>query len=323
MEESTIIDQIHSFIENNTKLPRHCKLYFTYEGRPPSTTSFTYKKSNEKNTNGSYANELLNDCVRIVITNDKMLLTDLSLIIANTRDPACFTPRLVSDPRNQKDRISAVDILQTLKTKLSIVCSPHQEITIIDQAESNGKLVTPHRILRGGDGFYEKFGYTSANIDTVKEALKTFRFSELVDEENTYETLKAIYEVLDLGELDKLPPEHLLVDTMKKIPWNINSEQLRKIKGIFPTSSFLIPYLDDIILSFVGIKIGLIKDYEVTKENTTIFREFKLDKNSPGWTAYNSKLVFTNFKVITAGGSRSKRTRRVRKGKSRQPLFLK
>jgi hypothetical protein len=149
--------------------------------------------------------------------------------------------------------------------------------------------------MRGGDAFYEKYGYVSPAITELKELVKKFTWGECNEEQTSM--------IKDCTKADDYPPKMKLVDIMKTITW----EKETKYNTANERS-----------LSYRVFRwFALIrKEYSFEKTNQfavdTIWG-FTLDKDDPRWKRSEADLVFTNFREITAGGKRRRSTRKRRR----------
>jgi hypothetical protein len=146
----------------------------------------------------------------------------IGFIEANSAEKKCFDPILITDPRDAPEpRTTAADVLQILKTKLGLLFPTDTPITIFDGAhkpetssETAPTMISPFHVLRGGDAFYEKYGYVSTTINDLKHKLTTFTWGSCTEE------AKKIVRDCTGKDYD---PLMLLMDIMKTINWEMET----------------------------------------------------------------------------------------------------
>lgn len=213
-------------------------------------------------------------------------------IKANSSELACFEPILVTNSRNKPGkRTTSADVLQILKTKLALTFPVSSNITINDGARNDMTMISPFHILRGGDAFYEKYGYVSQAISELKELVKDFTWDQCNEEQKTF--------IKDCTK-SEYPPEMKLVDIMKSISWekeikyNIEHERSLSYR---------------IFRWFALITKGY--SFEQTNQfSTDGVWEFTLNKDDDRWKRSDADLVFINFEEIHTGGKKHKKTKR-------------
>jgi hypothetical protein len=230
-------------------------------------------------------------------------------------DSVCFKPILKTDDRNKPGkRTTTADVLQILKTKLGLAFPTASDypITITDGAINSRILISPYHILRGGDAFYEKYGYRSDPITYFKEKIKTFTWSDCNDEITKV--------IADCTGGSDWPPEKLLMDIMKTISWDAE-EAYNNVKGPAPKEDYIHPSLSYRVFRHFATIAGGIPFEETDQFKTDTIWEFTLIRDSAEWRRSNSELVFTNFVPKHAGGYRGKRrrNRRVTRRNRRRP----
>ena len=172
-------------------------LGFTYEGNP-YTTTFTLKayQTNNPAMKLSMNIHLKNECINI----ERTVSGFDGEIKANSPKPGehdegvCFSPLLRSN-RTSTPKVSSIDVLQTLKTKLSLLlahCELYQgehaekhggkppDVELIDEAKKNSIRLSSMLLLRGEDAIYEKYGYESKNIafPAFKDYIKSLTWKD-------------------------------------------------------------------------------------------------------------------------------------------------
>jgi hypothetical protein len=286
----SIEDRIRTFL--TPKFPeKRFLLEFSYNGRDYKT-HFT-ASHNENNL------EVANPCVNMTyeyIVDGKPKQAFIGEIKANSEESSCFEPMLVTNNRNKPGkRTTAADVLQILKTKLALLFPTSTPITIYDGARNDMTMISPFHIMRGGDAFYEKYGYVSPAIAELKELVKEFTWGECNEEQTSM--------IKDCTKLDDYPSEMKLIDIMKTITW----EKETKYNTANERS---LSYR--IFRWFAVIR----KHYSFEQTNQfavgTIW-DFTLNKDDPRWKRSETDLVFTKFREITAGGKSRRYTRRRRR----------
>lgn len=219
----------------------------------------------------------------------------------------CFEPTLVTNARNKPGRrTTAADVLQILKTKLSLSFPTIVEINLVDGAMNNRILIAPFNILRGGDAFYEKYGYKSSAITDLKAKIQTFPWSSCND---------AIRSVIQDCTGSDWPPETRLMDIMKTISWE-QEKAYNNVKGKIDgeeEEDFIHPSLSYRVFRHFATIAGGIPYEQSDQFRTDTIWEFLLDRDSPQWKRCDAELVFTKFTPVLAGGNRSQSRKKQRK----------
>jgi len=284
MADAAIVEQIREFLipmfETKT-----CTIKFMYNGKM-YTTRFTASHTADRI-------QLNNNCVNV--SYDFVRSEWKGGILVDSEERACFVPILMTDARNKVGkRTTAADVLQILKSKLCLACPVEMPVVIIDQANTPTMMISPFHILRGGDAFYEKYGYSCEAMNELKESLQGFRWSECSPEMKTV--------VQEFTKERVFSPETRLIDIMKGVSWEQESE-FSGARGSCWSSD---------VLELYGMK----KDY--TKEQMDQFSpvtiwKYTLQQEDPRWVAAKESMVFTEFQVVGSGGSRIRRSRRRRR----------
>ena len=271
---------------------------------------------------------MTNSCVDIRIhKNDTMLISSIdSMISGNAREGRrCFDPPLVTHG-NGLVRITSTDVLQVLKTKLTLLmvdAFPHQgapppEIKIRDGANINGVLISKFNILRGKDAIYERYGYVSEELNKFKSKIQGLVWGEYMQ---NIGQLEYIYKSRD-GPLSPLQ------DAFIKTAEETDDPNIKKLAANLDDPEFIqYPFID--IMKYIPlendipkgnmIKFGeayynslsqgmftILVEYYIEQAkkagevplNLWIMLEFTLDKSSQQWNTYNARLKFTEYSVI-------------------------
>jgi len=204
--------------------------------------------------------------------------------MADSEERKCFDPILKTNARNKVGkRTTSVDVLQILKTKLCLACPvvPPPPITLLDLAGTGTIEISPFRLLRGGDAFYEKYGYVSPTVNDLKAGLSTFTWSQC--------TLEMITVIKELTKEKTFSPETRLIDIAKDVSWK-DELAANEERGSAWSADILEAY---------GKKFLPELSWKYT-----------LDQEDPRWIAAKASMVFTEFTVVATGGSRTRRKRR-------------
>ena len=236
-------------------------------------------------------------------------------IISDSDKLKCFDPILTTDDRNKPGkRTTAADVLQILKTKLGLAIPTTSDypIIIVDGAINSRILISPFHILRGGDAFYEKYGYRSDPITDLKEKIKTFTWSECNDE-----IKKVIQECTKKSDWS---PEKLLMDIMKTISWDAE-KAYNNVKGPVPDDDeedYIHPSLSYRVFRHFATIAGGIPFEKTDQFKTDTIWEFTLNRESPEWRRCDSELVFTKFVPKRRRVKRRRKRRVTRRNRSRR-----
>ena len=282
MADAGIVTQIREFMTPMFET-QTCILKFTYNERL-YITKFAAKHTAEKI-------QLINDCVNV--SYELVRHEWKGGILADSPERACFEPILRTNARNKVGkRTTSADVLQILKTKLCLACPVEDPVMIIDQANTPTTMISPFHLLRGGDAFYEKYGYFSAAIGELKEGLRTFTWSDC-----SPEMIAVIKEFPGMGEF---PPTTLLTEIMKRVTWDQESD-FNGIRGSAWSADLLELYAMK-VKGYTSDQMNQFSDFTLWK--------YTLNQEDPRWIAANASMVFTDFTVVASGGSRTRRKRR-------------
>ena len=177
LEDARVSDQLAGEFASLHPFQKTFKLWFTYNGKPYSTV-FSVERTS--------AHLLVrNECVKMEFVDHESagLNPYKGGIWTNSPEKACFEPLLVSSNRfaASSSRISSVDVLQTLKTKIAILFPTFKthRLCITDVAEKDGVHLSPFRILRGEDAIYEKYGYRSPFLTEFKDYVRGLTWGDI------------------------------------------------------------------------------------------------------------------------------------------------
>ena len=299
MADESIVEDIREFLTPIFET-KNCKLEFTYNGKT-YTTKFTASHTDD-------IIRLNNNCVNV--------LYDLSRngwkggILADSLENACFTPMLTTDARDKPGmRTTAADVLQILKTKLCLAFPVNTPIMLIDQANTPTTMISPFHILRGGDAFYEKYGYHSVAIAELKDGLRDFKWSDCPLEMKTV--------VQEYTKEKPFLPETRLIDIMKGVSWDQESE-FSGTRGSCWSAD---------LLELYGMKTKGYTKGQMNQFSEDTLWKYTLHQEDPRWIEANVRMTFTTFEVIASGGKRRRTKKRAlririrnrnRKSKSRR-----
>jgi len=225
----------------------------------------------------------------------------------------CFEPILITNARNKPGRrTTAADVLQILKTKLSLAFPISAGVNLTDGAQKDRILIAPFNILRGGNAFYEKYGYRSAPITELKTKIQTFPWSACNEE------IKKV--IQDCTGRSDWAPDMRLMDIMKTISWE-QEKAYNNVKGPVDDDDeddFIHPSLSYRVFRHFATIAGGIPFEQTDQFRTGTIWEFWLDSESAEWRRCNEDLVFTEFEPVVGGGRRKTRTKNQRRNKSRR-----
>ena len=287
MADAAIVAEIREFLI--PLFPKQtCNLDFIYNERMYKT-KLTASHTAEKI-------QLRNDCVNV--SYDLARNEWKGGILADSPERACFEPILTTNARNKPGkRTTSADVLQILKTKLCLACPIDTPLMLIDQANTATMMISPFHILRGGDAFYEKYGYHSERIAELKAILPAFTWSDCSPEMKTV--------IQEFTKERPFSPETRLIDIMKGVSWDEESD-FSGTRGSCWSAD---------LLELYAMKIkGYTKEQMDQFSEDTIWK-YTLHQEDPRWIDANARMTFTNFKVIASGGKRrgTKRARRNRR----------
>ena len=270
-DDSENLEQIREYFkrfETTKKEGKNGFLHLTIEADNGNSwkTTFTlsdYTLEDPNNGTRKKGTKITNGCIHLFTYTDTSVG---SMISANTKEPSCFTPRLVSEKG-----ITTTDVLQILKTKLTLIhpLLENKQISISDAAliknKETGKdfPITPYRIVRGQLGLYEKYGYKNEKILKMRELLKDLKIEDINND------VKG--DIEELSGLSKGP----VIEAMK-----------------------LINNKDDIEKDNISLKLYYYIEDEINKkfpEDLYIdITDYNLDEESEEWKLWSQKIVISN-----------------------------
>lgn len=349
-------------MESEEQINRHIiELLNTSHEETPFTLTFTFNGVEYttifKASYGENGYHLNNGCINIKYKEDNPGSPKLhdTLIVANANESRpCFTPRLVSYRNGNPLKITSADVLQTLKTKLSLLMlSAESErsapaeggaaadlpkrrpvVELTDGAIKDNIYISKFNLLRGKPAYYEKYGYVSEGLDDIRNDLYTFTYYEFFTEiylhlnpaNGLVLRLSSLLETFVTRNVVKTTP---FSTVMTKITWDVEKKEFDDYDARGKES--LSTILFDIIVRH------LIHKREKPYSIDSLFK-FTLDAESAAWQKYNRMLVFTGITVSSGaapqaeggaappaeggashaeGGRRRKRGRTMRKRKFR------
>jgi hypothetical protein len=282
MADAAIVEQIREFLTPIFET-KACTLKFTYNEKTYTTKFTASHKANRI--------QLKNNCVNVSYNFVRSEWE--GGIRVDSEERACFDPILMTDARNKVGkRTTAADVLQILKSKLCLACPVEMSVVIIDQANTPTMMISPFHILRGGDAFYEKYGYHSVAIAELKNGLRDFTWSDCSPE------MKAV--VQEFTKERVISPETRLIDIMKGVSW----EQESEFSGARGSC-----WSADVLELYAGKTKGYTKGQMDQFSPVTIWK-YTLQQEDPRWIAAKESMVFTEFQVVGSGGTRTRRRRR-------------
>ena len=255
------------------------------------------KKLKEKPASGNYKEQiyLRNDCISIAFTSKKTEKPDrnddfFTELEKNDKEEACFKPRLET-----LGPIKTIDVLQVLKTKLETLFPTTIPLELADAMAVDGIEMSPNRIMRGGDAYYEKYGYGSELLEPVKKWIRSLEWGDV-----SAEIKDLIHPHLPSADID---PSTKFITIMEGIPLAIfNTWTSKGYTNLFEK-------VHDLFLSANGLPNDTYRHKFI----------FTLDVTSPKWIEWEKTLVFTDVKVLAsaAGGARGTRGTRCKRRTSR------
>ena len=247
---------------------KQIQLDFRYSGRD-YTTHFEYEQHRLGHT---ISLSLLNPCLLLQCDlSSGWTLTDLQ------KDIRCFTPPL---PNHY------IDVLAVLDGKLSALLptdTPHKIVDVMTGDDDSS--ISVNRVLRGGDAYYEKYGYRSPFMDYLKRGIRALAWGDLSPD------MQRLF-VGTAAAAAAFPSEMPFTEVMKTQPYDKTHIHL----AAHPFNQ----------LTRVGKPI----DAWI----------FTLDEDSAEWADWSHRLLFTNV-IITekaVGGRRRTHKRRTLRQRQRQ-----
>jgi len=304
MADNAICKQIGAFLTPKFA-SRRIRLRFTYNGRE-YTTIFTAEHDDTEIR--------IKNPTCIDISYNYEALSFVTNIQADISDPACFTPRLVSNIRSDPGaavaavaamRTTTMDVLSVLMTKLCM-CFPKTivddaPITVTDMATKDSINLSAFHLVRGGPAIYEKYGYESPSVRALRDRIQNLRWQEL--KQSAKELVLLVYKESKLPGL--IRNDDLVMNIVRRITYDIESTFNQNHMGD--------PFYggpDDI--NFSEFMIIYLTDADLYSN------EFILNASSPEWINWSSKLIFTGFEELGGGGEAGKAMRKTRRRKTRR-----
>jgi hypothetical protein len=196
-------------------------------------------------------------CVHVFMHSDRTN----SGILANTNPlRPCFDPPLktIQEPI----RMTATDVLQTLKTKLTLLFQTHIEIT--DVATVDGVPISFFKLVRGEPSLYEKYGYEHPSLDVLRERIAQTTWGDVkhgLKDKSIVEVIESFSK--EFPDLDSHPVQTIL----KRVPFEKEKEYKMSRKILFDVFKF-----------------------------RTIF--LTLNRESELWKYWNNAMVFTGIEIL-------------------------
>jgi hypothetical protein len=174
----------HSINGASTK---EIKITILFNGKESVTV---FKVRNDGNSITVY-----NKCISITYSLDNGLYTFGSSLKKNNEEKRCFEPPLDVKKHNNANvtKYTMMDALQVLATKIKLamtdivdvlkgkIVGSKGPINIEDAATIKSMSISKYRILRGQDTIYEKYGYKSHNLETLKEYINELSWDDLLE----------------------------------------------------------------------------------------------------------------------------------------------
>lgn len=189
--KNILSNAIHS--SANQASTTEIKITFEFNGQT-STTLFKVRKDANSVT-------VYNKCISITYSLDNGLYSFSSKLSKNDDEKRCFIPPL--NVRKQGNlnaaKYTMTDTLQVLATKIKLAMTGIVDIlkgklanvrasanikapiNIEDAATIKTMSISKYRILRGQDTIYEKYGYKSPKLDTLKAHIKELKWGDVLD----------------------------------------------------------------------------------------------------------------------------------------------
>lgn len=175
---------------------------------------------------------IYNDCIRITHRLSGTKYEFSSLLKKDNDQKRCFEPSLNVRTRNNtnSEKGTMTDALQILATKIRMSIPNYKEgsIEIADTASIDDVNITPFRLLRGQDGLYEKYGYSSDALIEFKTFLKTLTWGELASVKEIHEMVSYFDKKFDVlhRALTNVDPDTLATDVFRRISFEDEKKTL-------------------------------------------------------------------------------------------------
>lgn len=245
---------------------------------------------------------IYNDCIRITHRLSGTKYEFSSLLKKDNDLKRCFEPALNVRIRNNtnSEKGTMTDALQILATKIRMSMPNYEKgsIEIADTASIDDINITPFRLLRGQNGLYEKYGYSSPALVDFKTFLKTLTWGKLMSVEEIHEMLSyfaAKFDVLH-SALTDVKPDRLATDVFGRISFE---DEKKTLDNKYDAS-----------LSFnVYIKI---KEHFFNFTDDNDPNVLYLDEDSKEWKKTSKALTIVSVEKI-GSRTRNNKTRKNRK----------
>jgi hypothetical protein len=203
---------------------KKCKLDFIFN-KKASETVFNIERT---------ARSLIikNECIKITHRLSGTKYEFSSLLKKDDEMKRCFEPALNVRTRNNtnSEKGTMTDALQILATKISMSMPNYEKgsIEISDAAAIDDINITPFRLLRGQNGLYEKYGYSSDALIEFKTFLKTLTWGELASVEDIHEMVSYFDKKFDVlhSALTNVDPDTLATDVFRRISFEDEKKTL-------------------------------------------------------------------------------------------------
>ena len=311
MADAAITETIRTYLR-----PIDAKKGFHLEFVYNKTLYKTYFSAHHTDEEISVSNPCLTTAFEYTYEGEKRNKFNARLI-SDSDELKCFYPILRTDPRGKPGiRTTAAGVLQTLATKLSLAFPTVSDypVTTNDGAQNSRIMISPFHILRGGNAFYEKYGYRSDPITHLKEKIKTFKWRECNAE------IRSV--ITDCTGRKDWSDETFLMKIMNEISWE-DEKTYNNAKGSVSDDGeedFIHPSLSYRVFRHFATIAGGIPFEKTDQFKTDTIWEFTLNRESEEWRRCDSELVFTKFVPKHGGGSRGNRRRKRRVTRRRRAL---
>lgn len=267
----------------------------------------------------------------------------------------CFNPILATNGRDAArpsgKRTTSGDVLQILKSKLGLafpVVRKGNPLELVDAARNEAvegvrgspTMISPFHLVRGGNAYYEKYGYRSPAITQLKRDILAA----------TWSTCSPIAQaVIRECTGTEYEPGQSLLDIMKSISWDVERaynerpwDVERKVEEppqkaspdykIVPSDDHYVyefdkkPSLSSIVFREVAHSHGITARDSYQWTVMPSIWTFTLDTDSEDWMRCDAELVLTGVSAggakpgakANGGAGKGRRTRHARQNKRRR-----
>jgi len=357
----TIEDAINKQITDLLQTPGRSRitLEFTYDAKHYMTTFNIHNSDHIANDGTPFSRKYMsNRCINTSVDKYDQLTFkfDSSRIQANrNKEQSCFTPRLETHG-NGETRITSTDVLQTLKTKLTLLMinafpneRPPPAIELQDRAEIQGVFISRFNMLRGKDAIYEKYGYVSEELPKIKHLIQNLTWGEYITNKDIHkpeyrvkEELSPLQDIFTMIAADETTsadtkvlasrlaanlddPEVLgrnFTEIMSYIPLKNDIFNQARSVFIFGNASMQDRSLSSgifrsLILYFYEKEEKEGRPLDVRSISKLLEDKFTLKEDSPGWKLYNERLTFVKCSIVSAEARGRNLTKNATKRRSR------